>query len=314
MKGVGVMSASLKLVFEQGLAASPQYDIEAVGEALQRARCIEVESCRQTIGRRLVGDGCDDGIVGDQRIALEIHLGYQSLRKARSEHREMDVGRPPAVDAIPERVCAGLDGPEEVIAPFIGQHPAAATEIRIDRRDIGVVAVAVASTGVGLPYFDKRVGYRLAIAVEHIAVDDRLLADRLALFGIIEDEIVIERTEFAGREYRTGYFGQRVLQRPKRDARGAQYSRLGNGRVRGRMNVAIALVKLGLGRHDAVTSCVWLTVGSLLPPSFVLLRWRQRHFWSDRAISIDIAALQLVFSPQVGTTAALSAASVRILS
>src|SRR6267154_611053 len=219
MKGVGVMSASLKLVFEQGLAASSQYDIEAIGEALQRARCIEVESCRQSIGRRLVGNGCDDGIVGDQRIALEIHLGYQSLRKAGSEHREMDMGRPPAVDAIPERVGAGLDGPEEVIAPVIGQHPAAATEIRIDRRDIGVVAVAVASAGIGLPDFNERVGYRLAVAVEDIAVDDRLLADRLALLGIIEDEIVIERTEFIGRKDRSGYLGQRVLQGPKRDAR-----------------------------------------------------------------------------------------------
>src|SRR6266850_8523408 len=136
MKGGGVMSASLKLVFEQGLAAPTQHNIEAVGEALQRARCIEVEPCCQTICRRLVRDGRDDGIVRDEWIPLEIHLGYQSLRKAGSEHRKMDMGRPPAVDAIPERVGAGLDGPEEVIAPVIGQHPAAATEIRIDRRDI----------------------------------------------------------------------------------------------------------------------------------------------------------------------------------
>src|SRR6476620_6936514 len=174
MKGGGVMLASLKLVFEHGLAASPQHDIEAVGEALQRARCIEVESCCQTICRRLVGDRCDDGIVWDERIPLEIHLGDQSLCKACSEHRKMDVGRPPAVDAIPKRVCAGLDRPKKIIAPLIGQHPTASTEIRVDRSDIGVVAVTVASAGIGLPYFDERVGYRLAIAVEYVAVDDRL--------------------------------------------------------------------------------------------------------------------------------------------
>src|SRR5258705_13295166 len=46
------------------------------------------------------------------------------------------------------------------------------------------------------------------------------------------------------------------------------------------MKVAIALVKLGLGCHAAVTSCVWLTVGSLLPPWFGLLRWRQLHIWA----------------------------------
>src|SRR5713226_4917623 len=198
MKGVDVMSASMKLVFEQGLAASTQHNIETVGEALQRTRCIEVESCRQTTCRRLVGDGCDDGIVRDEWIALEIHLGYQSLRKARSEYRKMDVRRPPAVNAIPKRVCAGLDRPEEVIAPLVGQHTTAATEIRINRSNIGVVAVAVAPAGIGLPHFDERVGYRLAIAVEHVAVDDRLFADRLTLFGIIEDEIVIERTELVG--------------------------------------------------------------------------------------------------------------------
>ena len=157
---------------------------------------MQVESCSQTIRRRLVGDGCDDGIVGDERISLEIHLGYQSLCKACSEHRKMDVGRPPAVNAISKRVCAGLDRPKEVIAALIGQHPTAATEIGIDRSDIGVIAVAVASSGIGLPYFDKRVGHRLAIAVEHVAVNDRLFADRFALFGVIENEIVIERTEF----------------------------------------------------------------------------------------------------------------------
>src|SRR5690349_15618573 len=205
MKGGGVMSASLKLAFKQGLAAPAQHNIEAVGEALQRARCVEIEPCGQTICRRVVGDGRDDGIVGDERIALEIHLGYQSLRKAGSEHRKMDVGRPPAVDAISKRICARLDRPEEVIAPLIGQHPAATTEVRVDRRDIGVVAVTVASAGIGLPYLDERVGYRLAIAVEYVTVNDRLLADRLALFGIIEDEIVIERAEFVRRKYRAGY-------------------------------------------------------------------------------------------------------------
>jgi hypothetical protein len=117
----------------------------------------------------------------------------------------MDVSRPPAVNAISKRVRTGLDRPEEVIAPLIGQHPTTAAEIRVDRSDIGVVAVAVASAGVGLPYLDERVGYGLAIAVEYVAVDDGLFADCLALFGIIEDEIVIERAEFVRRKYRAGY-------------------------------------------------------------------------------------------------------------
>src|SRR5882672_6060309 len=106
MKGVGVMSASLQLVFEQGLAASAQYDVEAISEAFQRPRCIEVESGGQTVRSRLVGDGCDDRIVRDERVAFEIHLGDQSLRKARPEHRKMNVGRPPAVDPISKGISA----------------------------------------------------------------------------------------------------------------------------------------------------------------------------------------------------------------
>src|SRR4051812_32671170 len=112
----------------------------------------------------------------------------------------MDVGGPPAVNAVSKRVCAGLDGAEEIIASLIRQHPAAATEIRVDRSDIGVVAVAIASAGIGLPYLDERVRHRLAVAVKYVAVHDRLLTDRLSVFGIIEHEIVIERTEFVRRE------------------------------------------------------------------------------------------------------------------
>jgi len=40
------------------------------------------------------------------------------------------------------------------------------------------------------------------------------------------------------------------------------------------MNIAIALMKLGLGRHAARTSYAWLTIGNPLPASFGLLRRR----------------------------------------
>jgi hypothetical protein len=46
------------------------------------------------------------------------------------------------------------------------------------------------------------------------------------------------------------------------------------------VKIAIALVKLGLGCHAAVTSCIWLVIGRLLPLSVDLLRWRQLHFWT----------------------------------
>ena len=117
----------------------------------------------------------------------------------------MDMSGAPAIDIVAPGIGAGLHGAEVVVSGRIRQRAAAAAEIGIDRREIGVLLVPVASAGIGLPYLDERVGYRLAIAVEYVTVNDRLLADRLALFGIIEDEIVIERAEFVRRKYRAGY-------------------------------------------------------------------------------------------------------------
>src|SRR5580692_3096108 len=123
----------------------------------------------------------------------------------------MDVSRSPAIDAIPEGIRARLDRSKEVIAPLVGQHSAATAKIWINRRDVSIVTMAIASASIGLPYFDQGIGYRLTVAIEHVAVDDRLFANRLTLFGIVEDEVIIERTEFVRRKCRTGHLRQRVL-------------------------------------------------------------------------------------------------------
>ena len=41
--------------------------------------------------------------------------------------------------------------------------------------------VDVAAAGIGLPQFDQRVGHAAAVLVEHMAVHDDALAERLAL-------------------------------------------------------------------------------------------------------------------------------------
>ncbi len=48
----------------------------------------------------LSGIVAHDWTVPDHRIALEIHLGDQALGKAVAEDREVDMGRPPVVDAV----------------------------------------------------------------------------------------------------------------------------------------------------------------------------------------------------------------------
>src|ERR1700738_472988 len=178
----------------------------------------------------------------------------------------MDVGRSPAVDAIPKRIRAWFDRSEEVIPPFVGQHSAATTEIGIDRRDISVATMTVAAAGIGLPHFAEGIGYRLAVAIEHVALDDSLFANRFTLFGTVEDEVIIERTELVRRKNRTGHLRQRVLQGPKRDARRAQHACLVNGRISRGMKIAIMLVKLGFGSHADVTSYFLIATENLLPP------------------------------------------------
>src|ERR1700735_2971173 len=119
----------------------------------------------------------------------------------------MDVSRTPAVDAIAEGIGARLDGTEEVIAVVVRQQPSAAAEIRIDWRDVGVVTMAVAAASIGLPDFDQRVGDRAAIAVQHVTVNDGLLADRRTGLGVVQDQIMIQRSKFVARKSRTRDFG-----------------------------------------------------------------------------------------------------------
>ena len=91
---------------------------------------------------------------------------------------------------VAPRIGAGLDGAEGVVAVLVGQRPAAAAEVRIDRGEIGVVAVPVAAAGIGLPDLDQRVRHRPAVLVQHVAVHDDAFADRLAVLGVVQQEVV----------------------------------------------------------------------------------------------------------------------------
>src|SRR4051812_23623522 len=110
------------------------------------------------------------------------------------------MGRAPAVDAIAEGVGARLDGAEEIIAVVVGHGAAAAAEIGIDRCDIGVVAMTVTAAGIGLPDLDQRVANGAAVAVEDMAVDDGLFTDRLAVLGVVQEQVVIECAQLVAGE------------------------------------------------------------------------------------------------------------------
>ena len=91
---------------------------------------------------------------------------------------QVDVRRPEDAD---QGVRDRLDGAEIVIAVLVAQRAPAAAEVGIDRSQIGVLLVAIAAGGIGLPDFDQRVSNRRAGAVIDMPFHHDALPARLRL-------------------------------------------------------------------------------------------------------------------------------------
>ena len=167
---------------------------------------------------------------------FKIHLGDQALREAGAEDREMDVSGSPTVDEVSKRVRARLDCSEKIMTVIVGDHSSATAEIRIDRRVESIVPVAIATAGVGLPNLDKSSRNRTSVFIQHEAVNDNALPNRVAVFRVVKNQVIIERPEFIWSELRTRDFRKRVLQGPKSNTRRTQPARFVDRGVRGRMN------------------------------------------------------------------------------
>ena len=141
----------------------------------------------------------------------------------------------------------GLDGAKRVVAVLVGEHPAAAAEVGVERADVLVLLVPVAAAGVALPDLDQGVLHRLAELVVDVAVDDDALADRQAVLGVVEDQVVVERAELGGVEHRRRHFRERLLQRDQRQARAAQHAGLVLRRVGRRVRRRVAHQEFGVG-------------------------------------------------------------------
>src|ERR1700730_5337448 len=87
----------------------------------------------------------------------------------------------PCVQMIAPRIRARLDCDESIKTGLVGQGPAGASEIGVERCVMVVDGIQVASCRVGLPDFDERVADRFSVAVQHAPRDDDPLAKGLAL-------------------------------------------------------------------------------------------------------------------------------------
>ena len=156
----------------------------------------------------------------------------------------MDMRGSPVVDAVAPWIRTGFDRPVDVVAVAIRQGAPAAAKIRIDRRNVVVVAMTVAAACVGLPHFDQRIRHAASELVEHMPVDDDPFADRQAALRIVEDQVVVELAELVRLEHRRGNLRQRILQGDECVARRAEHARLVRRCECGRMLRAIARVEL----------------------------------------------------------------------
>src|SRR5258706_5553745 len=97
-----------------------------------------------------------------------------------AEHREMDMGRPPGVVMIAPRIGAGFYRDELVVAFAIRLHAARARKIRVERRGVLIDDMDIAAAGIGLPDLEQRIRHAAAVFIQHMAMHDDALAERLA--------------------------------------------------------------------------------------------------------------------------------------
>jgi hypothetical protein len=105
---------------------------------------------------------------------------------------------------IAPRIRSRLDRDEAVAAFGIGQRPATACEVGIERRVVLVDGVPVAPGGVGLPDLHQGVRDRPAVLVQHAAADDDPLSDRLAV--VLARQIMVAGLDVVPAKDRTGDF------------------------------------------------------------------------------------------------------------
>src|SRR4051812_18215901 len=90
-------------------------------------------------------------------------------------------------------VSAGLDGDKTITSFTIGEDASTAGEIRVQRRIVIVLVVAIAAGGIGLPDLDQRFAHRPAVFFEHAAADDDALTYRR--LQMLTRQVVVDRSQ-----------------------------------------------------------------------------------------------------------------------
>src|SRR6267143_1866848 len=153
---------------ESGLPFALQDDIETV------RRAAVLPAGEKRAAHRRFRDPAQHRVAVVGRLVREVDPRHQLLEQPAREDGQVDVRSfqrpaPPSHTARP-------DGHEPVPAGLVGQGPAESVEARIGRAPI--VGMVVAALRVRLPDLQDGVVDGRAVAVEHAALDDDLLAAR----------------------------------------------------------------------------------------------------------------------------------------
>src|SRR5215211_5011681 len=119
------------VVLHRGGVFSFEHDVEAVAEGPLRLRRLEVEGGDHTLAGLLVAHRLEDGILPEERIAGEVHLGYQAAPEGLSEERQMYVRRTPGIVVVLPRIGPWLYRNEAVAALIVGEASARPRKVRI---------------------------------------------------------------------------------------------------------------------------------------------------------------------------------------
>src|SRR5678815_4590450 len=84
----------------------------------------------------------------------------------------MDVRRPPRVGMVQPRISPRFYREIAVFAPIVSHAAPSAREVGIERRVMLIDGMTIASSGIGLPDFDQRVGNGFIIFIQYPADDD----------------------------------------------------------------------------------------------------------------------------------------------
>jgi hypothetical protein len=127
---------------------------------------------------------------------------------------------PPGVQVVAPWVGARLDRDEPVAALAVGQAPAGAVEVGVERGVVVVDAVVVAAGRVGLPDLQERVRDRPPVGIEDPAGEDDPLAERGG--AVAAGQVRVRGGDPLGAEQRAGDLGEALGQEGGAALGGAQ--------------------------------------------------------------------------------------------